>query len=129
MKFKIDFKNKKIIFIIGLIIVLMFFYWYEWRPSQIMKECSWVKVVEPAKEAITKKEAEYNKKKYENCMMEKKEEDKEFEGWTKLNLEALAEIVCASGEVSEREYIPEKVYYRKAIDSEYDFCIHASGLK
>jgi hypothetical protein len=114
-------KGKILVIISVLIIIISIFYWYEIRPSQIMKECSWMKVVKPAKEAVTKEEAGKNKKIYEECM----NQVRGLAGWEKLN----NSTECDYDRISEREYVPEEVYYEKASKDEYNFCIHANGLK
>lgn len=121
------FKNKNLIVISIIIIIGITFYWYEWRPSQILKECSWVRVVEPQKEAITKEMAEKSKEEYDECIREKESIDIEkLSLWEKLNYT----YMCNSREIlTEREYVPENIYYREATKEEVDFCIHANGLK
>ena len=62
--------------IILLLVIFFAFYWYEWRPSQIRKEC-YYKVYDKAlnlsafgEEAVKSREQE-NKFKYKNCLIEK----------------------------------------------------------
>jgi len=106
------------IFIAGI------FYWYEWRPSQIRKECSWVEVIKPAQEVVTKEEAEKNKQEYEECL--KQEEEKEV---TNKNIFLTSFCETINKNTVEREYIPQEVYYRKASNAGYEFCLNVNGLK
>lgn len=66
-----------LITIILLLIIAFAFYWYEWRPSQIIKEC-YHKIYDNKaldfsafKEEFTKSGKQKNESEYENCLLEK----------------------------------------------------------
>jgi len=112
---------KVFIILIILVMAMGYFYWKEYRPSQIKKECSWTKVVEAAQPEITAEEAQQRKEEYEKCR--EQTENLDLHGFEHLNRLALCGTL-----IQERDYIPEKTYYRKATEEEYIFCIHEKGL-
>ncbi len=64
----------KFIIVLAPIVLVVAFYWYEWRPSQIKKECYKVAEVKANVNAFllheydVKKESDYY---YKNCLIEK----------------------------------------------------------
>jgi len=105
--------------LVVLIIIGGFFYWHELRPAQIKKECSWVKVVIPEQQQVTKEEAlaSLESEEYKECL----EKNKNNIGGYK----SPCDILYLK---KEQDYISEKIYYREAQKTEYDFCLHSKGL-
>lgn len=128
--------NKKYYFLAILIFVLVVvveaFGWFEIRPSNIKHECSWVRMVDPAipaEPAITKEEAENSKLEYNRCISN--QTVPENDGWAQANLEAKRAMCERFVLKQERQAIlaqPEHEWYRKARETEYNFCIHEKGL-
>lgn len=82
------------------------FYWYEWRPSKIKQNCSWV---HKTSEAIPARAAK-SKEEIENCKNENKD---------RLFCDLFSEPVAAQ---------PAKDWWEPATTLEYNFCIHEKGL-
>jgi hypothetical protein len=114
-------KNKLSKLSLAALIVLMIgglFYWYEWRPAEIRRECSWVKVTVPEQPRITKEEALASMKseEYLKCLNDNAEIK---EGYRRL---------CDLYLKEEQEHVPEKIYYKKSQKEQYEFCTHEKGL-
>ncbi|TRZ50709.1 hypothetical protein D4R99_05605 [bacterium] len=116
---KIATKSKVNYLLFMVIILLLLFYWFQYRPSQIKHSCSWVKEIvsyKPARPAMTEKELRENGKlgcessKSENSFLEY------------FCQETIREYKTASPEVQASEY------WRKASSSEYNFCLRDKGL-
>lgn len=119
------------IFLVLLVVFTCVFYWYEYRPTRIRHDCSWVKVVDPvvpAVPAITKEDVNEGIKKHNECMNENK--PKYTIGDGKVHFD-LSEVHCRDIILSEHPLIPEipeNIWYRKASKDEYNFCIYEKGL-
>lgn len=132
--------DKKILALIVLSVIGYYlFYWYELRPAKIKHDCSWYKVVDVAIPAINKEEAEASKAEYDKCVEENKKKKEEAEAsrnsetWKEFNTNLLDDWeapsqACYNFLKYERSYTPEKEWYRKAKDTEYDFCLHEKGV-
>jgi len=109
----------KLIIIVFIVVIFGgLFYWYELRPVQIKKDCSWVKQVQPAQQEVTKAQAIESQKKYEECL---KENLKRGDGMYK----SPCDMIYLK---KEQDYVPESTYYREAFKTEYDFCVNSKGL-
>lgn len=124
---KID--NKVLLAIFLVCVGYCLFYWYEFRPAKIKHDCSWTKVTEAAIQAINKEEVEASRVEYDKCIEDnnkrKEEADKSGSAWAKFNL---LDFPCEQKLKYERPYTPEKEWYRKATEKEYNFCLHEKGL-
>ena len=112
-------KEKWLRLTIIMLIVAIFgglFYWYELRPAQIKKDCSWVKQVRSAQQEVTEAQAIESQKRYEECLKEKG------------NPTGLSKLGVCGYAIDRQDYVPESIYYRKASKTEYDFCVHSKGL-
>lgn len=90
-----------------LIIIGGWFFWFQWRPSQIRSECSWIHKhtdAVPAKAGLTQEEVDACK------------EGKS--GWDALNCDA----------TKARPAEPADDWWQAATVNEYNFCIHSKGL-
>ena len=99
-----------ILFVLGLA-----FYWYEWRPTQIRHDCSWVKRhadAIPARLGKTKEE-------FDKC-------EEELVNNPNVRFPYL-EALSKCGPTAEPAQ-PEKNWWEEANKNEYDFCIHEKGL-
>lgn len=108
---KIKLPKNFYIYASGFLLLAAWFYWYEFRPSQIKKECSWKTVhidavsgISPLLKSVTS---------MENC---DKAPDKAFcENRKKVLL-------------SDRNAKPARDETRLATSTEYSACIHSKGL-
>lgn len=109
-------KEYKEIVIISLVILSFSFYWFQLRPTNIKKRCSWITEMQkgspfiPAFPGVTKEEAEKK-----NIECNKKQT---FFG-------------CNYSEESPRQAIPagqDKEVTRRTSDSEYKNCLRDNGL-
>ncbi len=108
-------KQYRYIILIGIIILGLAFYWYEWKPTQIKKECSWFTNIIPADIGVTKEQAEVNKAKLlKECP---------------TSNSSLISVKCwAMKDTVERPPQLEKEEIREATKSEYDTCLRQNGL-
>jgi len=115
------YKKTFIFTILALILIGGSFYWFAYRPTKIRHDCSWTKVTEPAKPAVTKEEAEASRLKYDGCKEREREDGNNPYGIKTTSF-------CDISLKQESPAIPKKVWYRKANKDEYNFCIHEKGL-
>lgn len=120
-----------ILTILIFVLVVGVFYWFAYRPARIKHNCSWVRMVSPATPiipAITKDEASNSQLEYNKCVAsESKPENNQGVGYRSM----WADFACGHLLKKESPIVPaksEQVWYRKANKTEYDFCIHESGL-
>ncbi len=112
------------------IILIGAFYWYELRPAKIKHDCSWAKMVNPAKPAepaITEEDVKNSRLKYDKCIADEAKSNSDRVGRKSL----FSGLFCDNMLKQERPAIPakaEQVWYREADKDEYNFCIHEKGL-
>ncbi len=136
---KQNFQNKKPDRVVTIAFVAIFvclaigsFYWFEYRPTEIKKNCSYVVYTIPEVLEITAEEAEASKKSNELCKESIKVESAETYGRFDLaGLErALAENECDSQHPVkvETKYQPSREAVRDATDKEFNSCLRRNGL-
>jgi len=99
------------------------FYWFQLRPSEIKKECSWTKKINsatPAQSAITEEDVKNSQLEYKKCLIKGSASENIFGALFCDNL-----LKIARGPIPST---PEQAYYKEATKNEYDFCIHSKGL-
>jgi hypothetical protein len=118
---------KLAILVIASLTVAGSFYWYEWRPTQIKHNCSWVKMhtnAIPAQPAIlgpSEEEIKARQDALDNC---KNSTNSKGINWDCINIRFTPERQAQPAQPAQ----PEKDWFREATKSEYDFCIHEKGL-
>lgn len=114
-------KENKNVVIVVIVISGLLFYWFQLRPSNIKKSCSWITETIPADAGITKEQAEVNKKTYEECLASnwKCVRTKEQLNLGRIGLER---------DGVERMPQPETEETRDATKKEYDLCLRQNGL-
>ena len=103
---------KKIVIasISGVFLVSVAFYWFQWRPSKIRQECSWIKKHTDSLKGTTTEEAQKFK---EECLKKAKTE--------------FAVTLCNIDIAHSPQ--PAKDWYEPAKEAEYNFCLHSKGLR
>ena len=121
------------------------FYWFEYRPTEIKKNCSYTTFTIPEVKAISKEEAEFSKSKNESCKEQSETilnevlsgESAGYLKWQRQNsmdLEAIdkwiVENECDNRYPikEEAEYQPPKEDRRDATEKEYNDCLRRNGL-
>jgi hypothetical protein len=143
--------NKKTNWIlISLLIFTLFsvlggsFYWFEYRPTEIKKNCSYTTFTIPEVQAISKEEAESSKSKNESC---KEQSDtilnevlpnlSGYDKWRRQQSDDLDAIDRWIVEEEcdrrypikeETEYQPQKEGRKDATEKEYNDCLRRNGL-
>lgn len=116
-------RNMKKSYAIALLIVTsLLFYWFQYRPSKIKKECSWVHAHTDAVAAQPSKTVEQLKQEgiYENCSSS----DPGVVGNFYKDLCDRRMKVFMQGSPAQ----PAKDWDEKATTQQYTFCIHSKGL-
>jgi hypothetical protein len=110
-------KKQIFIFIASLLVLSGWFYWFQYRPSKIRQECSWIEHRSPAiQERSPKSEEELRKQGLlKDCST--------FNTFPELCEQMNRELI--EGNQAE----PAKVWKEKAKKEEYEFCLHENGLK
>jgi len=103
----------------------LLFYWFQYRPSRIRHDCSWVKEMvgyEPAKPAMTEKEL-LAKGIIDNCdsVSERLIEE------VSLNCGYLHKHTVETYKIARPE-MPAKEHWRQSTDIEYKFCLRDKGI-
>ncbi len=112
--------QKRLTAVILFVLLFSWFYWYEYRPAKIKKDCSWVEEIRLAQPTITQEDVRASQLEYDDCININK-------GRGDLN-HRLAFDLCPNLLKQEAPAIPESKSYRKALSREYEFCIHEKGL-
>lgn len=123
--------TKKTLFLSVIVVGITLFYWLQLRPVQIRHDCSWKKVIEPAKPAYPALTEEELKTK---GMIVACPTPLPFSA-TVWDLQQAKASICRENNekiINEysvaREAIPEKENWRQATKEEYQFCLHDKGL-
>lgn len=113
------------------------FYWYEWRPTQIKHDCSWVKVdvkAIPAQPAISVEELKARGM-IKDCTIASPSPSSP--SWlSKYNTNKFVSPFSCEDTNQQvinnyKDYkpeIPAKEWWRKATENEYRFCLHDKGV-
>lgn len=109
-------QENKYIIIVLLMILVFIFYWFQVRPTNIKKDCSWVTETIPADPGVTKEQAEANKVEFE----------KRISG--DYSSSVVMDRFTLSKNSKERLPSPEKIETREATDEEYKTCLRQNGL-
>lgn len=129
--------NKSLLIIITVVLAFLF-YWYGYRPSQIKKECSWVKKHQDEISAIPAMTEEELLKAgiINDCTVVLNEISKTNDSYYKSYLERREEIFPCEIENEKiieeykqpKQAISAKDWLEKASTEEYKFCLHSNGL-
>ncbi len=113
-----------ILFVLALLGTL--FYWYEIRPAQIKHGCSWVRHYEeakPAKEGVSEEEL-WQSGRLKDCSRESESI------FNRLNRDFCEDRNKKIIEESKSEPAePEREWFTKATEKEYQFCLRDKGLE
>lgn len=121
-----------IIFLVALIILPIsggLFYWYEYRPAEIRRECSWVRKTEPAKPG--QKALSENELRERGMLKECRKPDTDS-SWL---VERVYGICTHENDQIISQYkldvdpIPEKEWWEEAHRIDYEFCIKSKGIE
>lgn len=138
-------KYSKIVIPLGVVSFIILgglFYWYEYRPSRIKHDCSWVKFTEGGqaeRPALT--EAELKAKGLLKDCAKLKEQSERIPAANSFSTKLLDEAIqkesdncLADNKWTVEDYkttkpeIPSKEKWREATSQEYQFCLHDKGL-
>ena len=118
-------------FVILVILVLgACFYWFEWRPTEIKKECSYVPYKIEAITELTQETIDKEKADFDACVT--KNPSPPIKGlFSDIFIDSIS-AVCSKmprgyGETP-RNASPARIEYREAYPAEYTFCLHSHGL-
>lgn len=110
------------ILILAALIIGGSFYWFQWRPMEIKKGCSWIEKHTEAIPEVTQADIDQAKIDFPNCeKTHPKSAGLLFQSITCWKLETLA-----TG--SPHPAIPSKTYSVAATPEQYSFCLHSHGL-
>ncbi len=111
-------QNKYPIIIIPIVVILGFlFYWFQIRPTNIKKNCSWTTETIEADPGITKEQVEQNKIKCKTSVSKT----------SSSNMFDSTPLGC-SEDIKERPPQPEYDETTEATKEEYDMCLRQHGL-
>jgi len=135
---------KKILAVIPLFVVIGggLFYWYEYRPSRIKHDCSWVKYMEGGQvERPTLSENELKEKGLLKDCMKLKEQSEKIPAANSYSAKLLNETIQKESDncladnkwliedyKSTKPAVPSMEKWRQATSQEYQFCLHDKGL-
>ena len=106
--------------IIGIAIAGGAFYWFQWRPTRIKHDCSWVEGHSDAISEVT--QGQYDEC-YNGCRIRAEASGIEsFDG----KILHISSFPCSCNQP--HPALPAKDWWEKASKTEYDFCIHEKGL-
>ncbi len=119
---------------IAIVMITGLFYWFEYRPSKIKQQCSWIEEkteAVPYRKAMNRGEMILNGL-LEDCTKETFANNPNWNSLEKIELEKRLCEVLNDSKVKEysveQEAIPSKSWWRKATTKEYEFCLHSRGL-
>ncbi len=112
-------------FFVTLVILIagLAFYWYEYRPTKIRQECSWVSKHQDAKTAIPSKTEEelMQEGSFRDCTVTV---DNSFGFHIDKDFCEHRNEMLKKGSPAE----PARDWFEKASEKEYDFCIRSKGI-
>lgn len=112
-------KHLSIGFFITLFIALssLAFYWYEYRPSKIRQECSWVS---KHQDAVSERSAKTEEQlRADGTIIDCIEPNRFCDALNESSIEEYSRAIPAQ---------PARDWYDKASEKEYEFCIRSKGL-
>lgn len=128
-KTKFNYKKKLLLILLGMFLLVGWFYWFQYRPAKIRHDCSWVKRHEDAIPAIPSKTVEELKAEglIKDC---KKEPKTNYKYLPQLNesCEYFNNQIIQKYK-SSKPAEPAKDWWEEATEQEYKFCLHNKGLK
>ena len=117
-------KNVSIIIIcLSLFIVGSSFYWFQVRPSQIRRDCSWIKKHSDAVVGVTQEEADRQKAECIERQNVNRESGALNDFYYELSIKGCEDMYKS---ITSQ---PAKDWYEKASEKDYEFCLHSKGLK
>ncbi len=118
-------KENKNVLIIVVIILGLAFYWFQLRPTNIKKSCSWTTEQIEADAGITKEQAEQNIDSFKNKCDITKTYSTGYQGLGKVQS---VECFLLQSNSTERPPKPEREEVSEATKNEYDMCLREHGL-
>lgn len=125
MKKIINLKSLFILFVLSLL-----FYWFQWRPSKIKQDCSWVKHhtdAIQAREGLTESQLK-EKGMLVDCPLQTQQEGVQLFELYKNTPNCYFENRRTIELNKPIWYVPAKDWWEKATKDEYTFCLHDKGL-
>ena len=118
-------------FKLKLLLISALFYWFQYRPSRIKHDCSWIREYTeaiPYRPAMTEVELK-DKGFLKDCST-----NGNFDNWISKRAEGVRSI-CESDNQrlideygTDRPAVSANEWWRKARSEEYQFCLHDNGL-
>lgn len=131
--------------LIAIVITILFgllggaFYWFEYRPTQIRKSCSYVKVIIPEVQEVTLEESEDTKVANRRCKQEIvssgncSDIDSSHSvtwGWEAFSKWAECESCNGKFPIKEQtSYQPSREEYKEALEEDYQRCLRNNGIQ
>ncbi|KKS53508.1 MAG: hypothetical protein UV20_C0050G0005 [Candidatus Magasanikbacteria bacterium GW2011_GWA2_42_32] len=129
-------------FRVGLLTILVIsiagaFYWFQLRPAEIKRACSWVEQQTEAIPEVTQVDIENAKIYFASCKIKYPDAESIYRGYQGVTgvisaAEWKAGRLCADhgtlAKGSPHPAIPSRTYYQEARPEEYNFCLHSRGL-
>ncbi len=124
---------KNPLFIIGILLLILLFFWFQVRPAIIKHNCSWVKMhtdAISAKAVITEEQLK-EKGLIKTCPSPTPRPSRitgpmiDFTGLFDNCATSNQNVIDAN---KPQEYVPAKDWYTEASTQEYTFCLHSNGL-
>ncbi len=116
-------KAKGAVVVLGLALIGGWFYWFQYRPTEIKKDCSWVHIQNAAVPAVPPDNSITDA---QIDALENKAKSTTGEWWESLN--ASAEANALRKEKAGNPGKPAEDYWAKATDEQYDTCLRERGL-
>ncbi len=127
--------HSKIALSITLLIVISgSFYWFQWRPMQIKKECSWVKNLTSGIPELTENQINQAKIDYQSCKKIIPSASTDIIGqsfWDNINMNVEVNNCANKKQIAESKphlAVPPEPYYTPANSTQSTFCLHSRGL-
>lgn len=123
-------KLKTILSLLLFLIIGLWFYWFQWRPSRIKHDCSWIKHHSDAiqaKEGFTESQLKERGMLIE-CPLQNQQKAMTLIEYYRDTPDCFFENKRIIELNKPIKYIPAKDWWVKATKDEYTFCLHNNGL-
>lgn len=118
--------------VLCVLIVAAGFYWFQWRPSEIKKECSYTPRIVAAVPELYQAQIDAERAAYDSCVKAHPSKPLTTDGDSLWGGIMVTDTACKNlptgyGETA-HPASPAKTVYDPANTATYNFCLHAHGL-
>ncbi|MSU74594.1 hypothetical protein EXS57_02335 [Candidatus Kaiserbacteria bacterium] len=105
-----------------------YFYWFQLRPAEIKRGCSWVEEQTEAIPEVTQADIDQAKIDLADCKKTHPDPKDSLETWAEFNAAVQCKDLAKLTAETPHPATPSRTYYEETSPAEYSFCLHSHGL-